>query len=937
MNKVSYKDTLNLPKTEFSMKANLPQTEPKIEALWAEKKVYEKLQEKNSGREKFILHDGPPYANGDIHLGHALNKILKDIIIRYKSMKGYDTPFVPGWDCHGLPVETQLLKKLNLKKHQIEKVSFREKARDFALKFVEIQKEQFKRLGIFGEWDNPYLTLNKEYEAQILRALAGLIKENYIYRSLKPVNWCYHCETALAEAEVEYQDSVSPSVFVKFKIKQSKIEALDKTPGNDYLVVWTTTPWTLLANVACAVNPGLIYSLVKVGNETWIMAKVLIEKVLTAGGVKDYEVIAEIKADEFTGTVYGHPFFEREGVVVAADYVSAEDGSGIVHTAPGHGQEDFMTGVKYDLPIIMPVDEKGKFDSNQGEFSGLNVHEANNIIIEKLTGMNLLIKASKISHSYPHCWRCKNPIIFRATNQYFMKIDHDDLRKKLLSIVNNEVEWIPPQGKDRIQAMIENRPDWCLSRQRFWGIPIPALYCQNCKTNILDAAFVEHVAELVKKEGTNVWFEKSEKELVAANFCCPECKGSEFKKEEDILDVWFESGVSFRAVLEERSNLIFPSNIYLEGSDQHRGWFQSSLITSAALEKKAPYKQVLTHGFVVDGAGRKMSKSLGNVIMPEEIIKEKGADILRLWVASSDYNDDVRISDEIMSRLSDAYRKIRNTFRFILGNLYDFDINKDAIDYAQMRPIDKWALSKLGRLLSDVNTYYEKYEFLKVYQEIYHFCTVELSSFYLDILKDKLYTFAPKSIERKSAQTALFYIIETLVKITAPIIPFTAEEVYQYLTLDKKTESVHLLDWPQEIKFKSYENKDIEAEFEKLLLLRKDVTKKLEEFREGGSIGNSLEAKVTLYVKEGSENQALLEKYSQELAYIFIVSQIEIKAESSLKEGSPAQYFEGANLKIEKAVGGKCARCWNYAPGIGEDKDYPDICSRCLGALKVSK
>ncbi len=932
MDKVNFKNTLNLPKTKFSMKANLPQAEPKIETLWQNKKVYEKLQEKNASHKKFILHDGPPYANGDIHRGHALNKILKDIIVRYKSMNGYDTPFVPGWDCHGLPVELQLLKQLNLKKYQINKSDFRKQAKEFALKFVDIQRKQFERLGIFGEWQHPYLTLDNVYEARVLYALAGLVKEGFIYKSLKPVNWCYHCETALAEAEVEYEEISSPSIFVKFRLK-NPADLTDDNESEVYLVIWTTTPWTLLANVACALNPTLPYVLVEVGKEMWVMAKSLVGKVLEAAGIDEYKILKEIKIGEMEGLKYYHPFFQREGVVVLADYVSKEEGSGIVHIAPGHGQEDYIIGLKYKLPVIMPVDEKGNFDKNQGEFSAFNVREANQRIIEKLDKLSLLVAASQVKHSYPHCWRCKQPIIFRATSQYFMQIDHKNLRKKLLSLAAEEVKWIPSQGRERIQSMIENRPDWCLSRQRLWGVPIPAFYCRNCKAHILDAKIISHVAGLVEKQGSDVWFESSETELLPENFRCPECGGDKFKKEEDILDVWFESGVSYQAVLKQRNNLAYPADLYLEGSDQHRGWFQSSLTISAALENKAPYKQVLTHGFVLDGMGKKMSKSLGNVISPHDIIKNKGADILRLWVASSDYNEDIRISDEIINRLSEAYRKIRNTFRFILGNLYDFNKKKDLIDPSRLELIDRWALSKLYLLLKEVDSYYENYDFLRAYQAIYHFCVVELSSFYLDILKDRLYTFAPKSIGRRSAQTALLYIIDVLTRIIAPLIPFTAEEVWQYLRTDE-AESVHLLDWPEKSKFKIYSDVGLEKDFEKLLALRRDVTKKLEGKREERFIGNSLQAKVIIYTKIDCENKRLLDKYYKELVSIFIVSQVQVKAVDSLKEGEPCQYFEDASLKIEKAPGFKCPRCWNYSVDAGSCKAYPGICQRCLDALK---
>lgn len=932
MEKVNFKNTLNLPKTQFAMKADLPQNEPKIESLWEEKKIYEKVRKKNISHEKFILHDGPPYANGDIHIGHALNKILKDFIIRYKTMNGFSTPFLPGWDCHGLPVELQLLKQLDLKKHEVNKKDFRKKAGEFALKFVDIQKGQFRRLGIFGEWDRPYLTLDKKYEAEILRTLAGLVRQGFIYRSLKPVNWCCHCETALAEAEVEYQDITSPSIFVKFEVKD-RTKVLKKEKGEIYLVIWTTTPWTLLANAAVAVSPNLRYCFVKAGEEIWIIAKDLIEKVMQAAGLKNYEILKDVSSDEIEGLEYSHPFFDRKGKVVLADYVSKEEGSGIVHTAPGHGQEDYITGLKYNLPVIMPVDEKGRFDEKQGEFSGLHVKKADAVIIEKLAGLKRLIKALKVIHAYPHCWRCKNPVIFRATSQYFLKIDHNDLRKKLLSIVNNEVKWIPIQGRERICTMIENRPDWCLSRQRLWGIPIPAFYCRNCKMHILNADIIEHTADLVEERGTEIWFSKEEKELLPTGFKCPHCGKRDFLKEEDILDVWFESGASFKAVLKKDSALGFPADLYLEGSDQHRGWFQSSLINSAALEGRAPYKQVLTHGFVVDGLGRKMSKSVGNVVTPHQIIQNKGADILRLWVASSDYNEDVRISEEIMNRLAEAYRKIRNTFRFLLGNLYDFNAPEDLAGYEEQQLIDKWALSKLSALLEEVDGYYQKYDFLKVYQTIYHFCVVELSSFYLDIIKDRLYTFASKDMYRRSIQTTLFYILDVLTRILAPVIPFTAEEVWQCAGLEQ-IESVHLLDWPDVKKWGEFKNEKLEKEFEKIFCLRKDVLKKIEEKREAGIIGNSLEAKIFIFVKANSENRQLLENYREQLTLVFIVSQVEIETVTALNKGEVCQYFQDAAVKVERADGAKCARCWNYFSDVGEKKEYPEVCSRCAEVLK---
>ena len=929
---MEYKDTLNLPKTDFPMKASLAQREPIILSQWQADDIYRSIQEKYKDSPKYILHDGPPYANGDIHIGHALNKTLKDIIIKFKTMQGNSCPYVPGWDCHGLPVEHQLFKELEKKgitKERIDVVDFRKKAHQYASRFVSVQKEQFKRLGVFADWDNPYLTLDKDYEVSILDSLATLIKKGYIYRGLKPVNWCYRCETALAEAEVEYQDYGSPSVYVKFRISENKLDLGSKlvSPGEISLVIWTTTPWTLLANVAVAVHPEFDYILLMSEAGNLIIAKALLETTASKTGLGDYKIISEFKGRKLEGVTYEHPFGIRRGRVVLADYVSKQEGTGLVHTAPGHGQDDYQTGLKYKLEMVMPVDSQGRFDNTVGEFSGENVHKANELIIEKLKVLKSLLYSEKISHSYPHCWRCKNPIIFRATEQWFLGIDHGGLREKLLKVIDKDIKWVPSSGKERILSMVSSRPDWCLSRQRYWGVPIPALMCDSCKKEFLSLEVVENFSKIVLEEGTDAWFIKSVKDLIPAGVKCPHCKSDSFTKKTDILDVWFDSGVSNQAVLKKRSQLKFPSELYLEGSDQHRGWFQASLVLSMAIDGVAPFKEVLTHGFVVDGQGRKMSKSLGNVISPQDIIKDYGADILRLWVASSDYNEDIRISPEIIERLIEAYRKIRNTARFILGNINDFDPQTDTVDYKDLLEIDKWALDETARLLESINNSYEDFEFHKVYHEIYSFCISSMSSFYLDILKDRLYTFAKKSIARRSAQTVMHKILDCLTKSVAPILPFTAQEIFESMNKKNPNESVHLSSWPKlDDKFI---NDELSLKWAGIVAIRELVLKAIEEKRSAGVLGSSLEAKIILLTNEQNRYN-YLKPLEGDFPEIFIVSQVEVKKTQELE----GLIEKDLSVVVEKALGKKCSRCWNYRQDVGADKVHPDICERCIKAIE---
>ncbi|MFA6216319.1 MAG: isoleucine--tRNA ligase [Candidatus Omnitrophota bacterium] len=919
------------------MKADLPKRELLLLAQWQQQDIYGFIRKNSKGKPKYILHDGPPYANGDIHIGHALNKTLKDIVVKYQTMCGYDSAYVPGWDCHGLPIEHALLKELKIHKSQIAQLEFRKKAHAYAMKYVVNQREQFKRLGVFGDWDNPYLTLNHDYEEAIVRSFNALYKKGYISRGLKPVNWCFKCETALAEAEVEYDNHSSPSIFVKFRLDDNQDFKKDS-----YLVIWTTTPWTLIANVAVAAHPDLTYVYVATDFGNLILAKELYMGVLAkAGGetgIKKNEIVREISGRQLEGLTYEHPLGLRKGQVVLAGYVSKEEGSGLVHTAPGHGSEDYQTGLKYGLEIVMPVDSHGKFEAVAGEFSGMNVFDANKPIIEKLAGLGLLLAEGKIQHSYPHCWRCKTPVIFRATKQWFLLIDHKEtgyeqtLRERLLRIIEEDVTWIPQSGKERINAMVESRPDWCLSRQRYWGVPVPALVCVKCKEEFFDSRIIDIFAELSAKEGSDCWFSRDIKDFIPQGLVCPYCKSEEFSKSPDILDVWFDSGVSHQAVVKKRPELgDTPVELYLEGSDQHRGWFQSSLIPSVAIDGKAPFRKVLTHGFVVDGEGRKMSKSVGNVISPFDIIKNYGADIIRLWVASSDYNEDIRISTQILSRLSEAYRKIRNTIRFMLSNLYDFNPETDRVGPEDLRKIDQWILSCRERALVDVSAAYEKFEFHKAYKLIYDFCNEDLSMYYLDMVKGRLYTYKADSPQRRAAQTVLYEVLHVLARMIAPILSFTAEEVWQHMPKEKKDsglQSIHGSGWPQVNPVFAHHE-----ELQVIMHLIPDITKLLEEKRVEAVIGSSFDAKINILTND--ENRyTYLKGFEKDLLEIFKVSQVEVTKKSSF-EGTYAvsARFPDIALTVVKAKGEKCQRCWNYTPDVKDIPGYELICKQCVQAI----
>ncbi len=923
-----YKETLNLPKTEFPMRGNLPKKEPEILKKWQEIDLYRKVMEEHRCDDQFILHDGPPYANGHIHIGHALNKILKDIVIKSKAMQGYQTPFVPGWDCHGLPIERAVFKKIKKRKDEVDPLEVRKLCREYAEKWVKTQKEEFIRLGVLGDWENPYITMDPKYQADIVRELGKFYEKNLVYRAKKPVYWCPSCVTALAEAEIEYGDETSPSIYVAFKVKDGK----GLLPENSYLVIWTTTPWTLPANVAVAVNPELKYSVLKSGERYFVVATSLVEDFKEKAGIEG-EVVKEVQGTELEGVTYIHPFVEREGKVVLADYVAADTGTGLVHIAPGHGEEDYQVGLKYSLPVIVPVDDYGRFTEEAPEWlRGLKIWDANGVIIEKLKELGNLLYAGKITHSYPHCWRCKGKVIFRATPQWFIAMDRGKptLREIALSEIDR-VRWIPEWGRTRIRNMVEQRPDWCISRQRIWGVPIVAFYCKNCGEVIYSKELADRVAEIFEKESADAWYEKSAEELLPEGFTCPKCGGSEFEKEMDILDVWFDSGSSHAAVLERRPELSWPADLYLEGSDQHRGWFQASLLESCGTRGRAPYRSVLTHGFTLDEKGYKMSKSLGNVVSPLDVVKRYGADILRLWVASENFTEDVRISDNILKKVSDAYKKIRNTIRFMLGNLSDFTPEK-ALSYEEMEEIDRWAVNRFQQLANEIVKDYNEYRFNRVFRKVYEYCSVELSSIYLDISKDTLYCEHPESRKRRSAQTAICRILYGLTTLIAPILSFTAEEAYRLIPGAEK-ESVFLEEFPplcEEL------DQELLERWNRLIEIKSVVNKALETARKEGTISHSLEAAVKVFAT--GEDLKLLKEYEKELPYIFITSQAEVlPLEEAPETAVEVEEVKGVKAVAERARGEKCQRCWIYSETVGKDEEYPDVCQRCARVLRELK
>lgn len=915
---MDYKNTLNLPGNAFPMKANLAQREPGILEFWESSKNYEKsIADKT--RPSFILHDGPPYANGDIHMGHTLNKVLKDITVRYKSMRGYWAPYVPGWDCHGQPIDHQVEKKLKGK--EIPTAAFRAMCRDYALGFVKKQGNEFKRLGVRGNFDDPYLTLNHEYEATIARVFADMYKKGLIYEGLKPVYWCYHDRTALAEAEIEYEDESSPSIYVKFPLK-SEFAPLKDFDGPKSIVIWTTTPWTLPANVAIAVHPDEEYTAIEANGEAMIVAASLADAVIAETGLENASTRGSFKGVELKGLLAGHPILDKDSVVVTADYVTLDTGTGCVHIAPGHGVEDYQVGMEYNLPIVMPVDDGGVFTDLAGKWAGQHVTKANPLIVEDLRERGILLASGTVMHSYPHCWRCKNPVIFRATRQWFVSMEAGDMRQKALAAIKT-VNWIPKAGEKRITAMVEERPDWCISRQRKWGVPLPIFYCESCGEPVVNESTLKAVEDLFRSEGADAWYIKEAVEIAPEGTVCAKCGGERLRKGMDILDVWFESGTSHEAVLKTRPDQKWPADLYLEGSDQHRGWFQLSLLVGVGVGDSAPFRSVLTHGFTVDGQGRKMSKSLGNVISPLDLMSTSGADILRLWVSSGDYSSPaVAISDEIISQVGESYRRIRNTVRFLLGNLADFDPANDVVATDDMEEIDRWAMMQANRLLATVTDAFDRYQFHEAYREIYGFCSTAMSSFYLDVMKDRLYTYLPDSRERRSAQTAMSHILAILTKAVAPVLCFTSEEIWQTLPDSMKdAESVHLSAWPAADD--SFEDAALDDKWNRLIQVRDDVLKVLEVARNEKRIGNALEAKVELYPK--GEVRELLADNEGMLPMLFIVSQVTV-----MDGESP----DGAEIRVVPAEGEKCQRCWNYNPGVGTDAEHPALCPRCADTVK---
>jgi len=936
---IDYKDTLNLPQTDFPMKANLGQKEPEMLKFWEETNVYARLQEKNRGDKRYILHDGPPYANGNIHIGHALNKILKDIIVKYQSMQGHYSPYVPGWDCHGLPIELQVDKNLGQKKDSVSVFEKRQLCREYAERFVGIQRDEFMRLGVFGDWMKPYLTLSHGYEASIVREFFKFVNNGMVYKGKKPVHWCCSCVTALAEAEVEYNDKESPSVFVKFRVLDEEVSKfIGKLTGKSVsIVIWTTTPWTLPANLALAVHPELQYAAVEKDGEYLIVARENLEGLREKLEIKG-QVVAEIVGSTLEGLRARHPFIDRESIVIPGDFVTVGEGSGIVHIAPGHGEDDYEAGLKYCLDIYAPVDDHGKFTRLVPEFEGQFVFKANEGIIELLKEKGALLRVEKIRHSYPHCWRCKKPVIFRATAQWFISMEAGSLREKALEEIER-VSWVPSWGRERIQGMVSGRPDWCISRQRSWGVPIMLISCADCGEFIRDDALFEKIVALTEHKGADIWFEMGVKDFLGEGRACTKCGGFSLKKEIDILDVWFDSGVSHAAVLERDERLSWPAALYLEGSDQHRGWFQSSLLASVGTRGKAPYQTVLTHGFTVDGQGKKMSKSLGNVIAPQEVIKANGAEIIRLWVSAEDYRDDIKLSKEILSRLTEAYRKIRNTARFMLGNISDFD----GKDYsAKLLEIDRWAMSRLNGLIKRTTAAYERFDFHEIFHSVYNFCVVDMSSFYLDILKDRLYTFKADSVERRAAQWVLYRIVSDMTRLVAPILSFTAEEIWKYLPNKDnsevgsqesggKAESIFLAGFPEAEQ--KYIDAALEGKWERLIKIRDEANKALEIKRKDKFLGNALEAELTFYLLE--EDFTLLREYQDFLPALFIVSKVEIKPKGAMiTDVYESPEVKGLFIKVGKAPGEKCERCWNRSPQVGSFSDHPGICERCHNALK---
>jgi isoleucyl-tRNA synthetase len=931
------KSTLNLPKTDFPMKASLPKNEPLVLERWENEKLYQRIQEARAGAPSYVLHDGPPYPTGTIHLGTGLNKIVKDMVVKSKTMAGFRSPYVPGWDCHGLPIETQVEKELG-KKGAVSPAEFRGMCRAFALRYVDQHRRDFKRLGVLGRWDKPYLTMDPHHEAAIAGAFLDFLEKGYVYRGLKPVYWCLHDHTALAEAEVEYEDHTSPSIWVRYAVLESANQPA-KRGGGFYALVWTTTPWTLPASMALSFHPKFNYVLATdEKGDVYAVAEELMPRVMQETGMKFVSTEGPMRGETFAGAKFQHPFLDRVVPGVLGEHVTLEQGSGIVHTAPGHGAEDYFVGQEYGLETYAPLDDEGRFTEGLAEYKGKTVWEANPIVIALLKSRGALVFESKLQHSYPHCWRCHNPVIFRATEQWFVQLDNGSatvpapapgaLRPRALAEID-KVKWIPAWGRDRIHDMIAERPDWCISRQRFWGVPLIIFYCGDCKELLRDFTALRGVLKFFEAEGADAWYTRSAEELLPPGTRCAKCGGHDWHKEDDILDVWFDSGSTNLAVLDPpgtpNADLPWPADMYLEGPDQYRGWFHSSLLIGVAVRGAAPYRNVLTHGWTLDEHGRPMSKSMGNVVLPTEICEKWGADLLRLWVASQDYTADVRMSDNVMTQLSEAYRKLRNTFRFALGNLADFDPARDAVADVEMEELDRWMVSRTAELVRQCEKWYEGFEFHRVFHALHDFAVVELSAFYFDVLKDRLYTFAPRNRSRRSAQTAMYRIAGALLRLAAPIMVFTCEEIWGYFPRGANDpSSVHLALFPKAEELGAAVDAQVTENWEKLLGLRRSVLVALEAARSGKKISGALEARVLL--NGAHPDAALWKKYAKWLPALFIVSQVQIVEPGDATSGE-------ATLGIERADGVKCERCWNYSTHVGENAQYPTVCERCVAAL----
>ncbi len=951
---MDYKDTLNLPKTSFPMKANLPKLEPDMLKRWQEMDIYGRMRKASASRPLWILHDGPPYANGHIHMGTLLNKVLKDFVVKSRSMLGHNSPYVPGWDCHGLPIEHQVDVELGLDtasvdvRRAMDPIEKRRRCREYAAKFIDIQREEFKRLGIFGDWNDPYLTMAPAYQATIVREFGRFVGRGLVHKGLKPVHWCMYCKTALAQAEVEYEEQTTPSVYVKFPLVSPSPE-LKRALGSRRasLVIWTTTPWTLPANLAIAVHPGATYTALEVDGEVLVVARPLAEAFAALPGLegRTRETDLAVSGEALAGSVARHPWIDREAPVLTADFVAMDAGTGLVHIAPGHGEEDYELGRAAGLKIYNPVDDDGRFLPEVTGFGGMTVWEANPKIVERLRAEGALVSQVPLVHTYPHCWRCKNATLFRATEQWFIALDlatqqKPSLRQGALEAIRNHVRWIPEWGQERIYNMVAHRPEWVISRQRVWGVPIVAFYCAACDTLLLDQGVVEHVAGIMEAgTGADEWYSRDAKELVPPGASCPKCGSNEFRKESDILDVWFDSGCSHAAVLEKRPELRWPAEMYLEGSDQHRGWFHSSLLEAVGTRDRAPYGSVLTHGFVVDGGGRKMSKSQDNNIAPDELLPKFGADVLRLWVAAEDYAEDIRLSDEILNRLADAYRRIRNTCRFLLGTLADFDPERDRIAYDRMEELDRWALLRLGELIARARRAYDEYQFHVVFHATHNFCAVDLSALYLDIIKDRLYVSAPDDPKRRAAQTVCFEVLTALARFLAPILSFTADEVWSHIPGRGKPESVHLVTFPEERG--EWINERLRGEWERLLEVRGEVSRALEAARQQGRIGKAVDAVVFLVSTPEEEWRPLLEaKGDGLLATLFNVSAVRFGAAPPAEGGTryEGQDIPGFVLEVipAAALGWKrCERCWTWSEAVGADPAHPALCGRCLPVVRA--